>query len=98
MRERINSASLFFRQFLVVDDDGVKHCAPGMFQTATQFRFDEIVCVLLAPDNTLSFQVGDQVYSIATKPNDKKHQAAIAALIQSVEATVPSPVVSAVPP
>ncbi len=90
MKEKISYSTLFFRQSLVVDDGGVKFIGTEAFQTARRFTFDQILCVLMGPDNTLSFQVGDEVFAIPTNPGNRKHQAAIAALLQGLGAAAPA--------
>jgi hypothetical protein len=91
MKHKISVASLFTREYLVVHDKGVKYCGTSLFRSIRRFRFDEIHCLLMAPDSTLSFQAGEEVFSIKTKPGNAKHQAAIAALVAALQATCPSP-------
>lgn len=62
-----------------------------------RFRFDEVACVLLAPDHTLSFQVGQEVFSVKTNPHNAKHQATITALVQALEASRSAEAAAAVP-
>ena len=84
---KISASSLLKNHYLTLDSGGVKYYESAGIGGAKRFGFSDIACVLLALDNTLSFQVGDQVYSIATDPNNHKHQALIAALVQELEKT-----------
>jgi hypothetical protein len=98
MKHKISASSLFTREYLVVHDKGVKYCGTSLLRSVRRFRFDEICCVLMAPDYTLSFQVGEEVFSIRTYPASAKHRAAIAALLERVQASCPSPAVPAAQP
>ena len=85
MKLKISINSLLKKQFLVVESDGVKFYDGTGFSGAKRYRFRDILCVLLGPDHTLSFQVGQEVFSIPTKPDDKTHQEVIASLVQMVK-------------
>lgn len=87
MKHKITASSLFQRQYLIVHSKGVKFYENRLFGHTRRFGFDLILCVLQSPDNTLSIQVGREVFSIRTKPDNKKHQAAIAALLQELQRT-----------
>lgn len=90
MKHKIATSSLFTREYIVVHDKGVKYCGVALFRSVRRFRFDEICCVLMAPNHTLSFQVGEEVFSIPTRPTNAKHQATIAALVEGLQATCQS--------
>ena len=85
MALKINASSWFVSQYLVVESEGVKYRETAIAGGLRRFRFEEILCVLLAPDNRLSFQVGEEVFTIQTQPKNKKHQAVIAALVEGVQ-------------
>ena len=84
---KISASSLLKNHFLKLDSGGVKFYESAAIGGAKRFQFSEIACLLMAPDNTLSFQVGQQVFSIPTDPNNAKDQALIAALVQELERT-----------
>src|SRR5258707_1061367 len=98
MKHKIVASSLLARQYLVVHDEGVKFCGTSLFRSVRKFRFDELLCLLLGRDHTLSFQVGEEVFTIRTQPNNAKHQEAIGALVERLEATKPSPAPTAAQP
>jgi hypothetical protein len=82
---KIDASGLFSRNYLLLKRDGCKFYENGMLWGARRFRFREIGCVLMSEGHKLSFQVGNEVFSIQTKPDRAKHQAAIAALLAGVE-------------
>ena len=84
MSLKIAASSLITRHYLMVESEGVKFCEIAAFGGPKRFPFRLIECVLLSPDHKLSFQVGNEVFSIATKPGNPKHQAVIDALLEGV--------------
>ena len=88
MSLKISANSLFTKHFLIVDSGGVKFYDGTGFASAKRLQFGQIACVLMSPDHKLSFQVGNEVFSIPTKPGNPKHQATIDALLQEVRRTV----------
>ncbi len=86
MNLTISASSLFTRRFLKVRKNGVKYYGSS-FWGARRFDFDEIECLLMSVDNQLSFQVGGEVFTIATRPDKPRHQAVIAALMEGLEAS-----------
>jgi hypothetical protein len=87
MSLKITANSLLTKHFLMVDSGGVKFYDGTGFSGARRFRFGQIECVLMAPDHKLSFQVGQEVFSIPTKPGDPKHQNVIDFLLHEVRRT-----------
>ena len=85
MSLKISNNSLFTKHFLIVDSGGVKFYDGTGFTGAKRFQFKQIECVLMSPDNKLSFQVGNEVFSIQTKPDNAKHKAVVDALLQEVQ-------------
>ena len=90
MSLKISANSLFTKHFLMVDSNGVKFYDGTGFSGARRFAFSRIECVLMSPDNKLSFQVGNEVFSIPTKPGDAKHQAVVNALLEALQRTAAS--------
>jgi hypothetical protein len=88
MAPKISAGSLFKNHYLVVKADRVLFYESTVGFGARRFRFVLIDCVLMAPDHTLSFQVGKEVFSIPTRPDKPRHQAAIAALVAGVQQTI----------
>jgi hypothetical protein len=85
MTLQINASDLVTKRYLRIESDGVQFCETSIGGGARHFRFRDIVCILLSPENKLSFQVGKEVFTIATKPDDSKHQAVIATFVQEVQ-------------
>lgn len=85
MALKIVHRSLFRRDFLIVKRDCFKIYEYGMFFGARRFLFSDIRCVLMSPEHKLSVQVGNEVFSIRTRPDKKKHQDTIAALVAGAE-------------
>ena len=92
MALKINAGSLLENRYLVVESDGVKFCETAFTGGKRHFRFHEIGCILLSPEHKLSFQVGKEVFSIPTKPNDAKHQEVIAAFVRQVQQANGAPI------
>ena len=72
----------------MVDSDGVKFSDGTGFASAKRFQFSQIESVLMSSDNKLSFQVGKEVFTIPTKPDNAKHKEAINALLQELRRTM----------
>jgi hypothetical protein len=85
MALKINAGDLLQNRYLVVESDGVKFSETALTGGKRHFRFHEISCILLSPDHKLSFQVGKEVFSIPTKPDNAKHQEVVAAFVRLVE-------------
>ena len=92
MTFKIQASSLLRRHYLLVDDRGVKFFDGTQFMGAKRYAFNQIECVLMSPDHTLSFQSGTDVCAIATKPNNARHQAAIEMLIEQLQRTAAGPI------
>jgi len=84
MALKINASSLITSHYLTVNSDGVKYFEGAVGISARSFRFGQIECVLMSPDHKLSFQVGQEVFTIPTKAEDAKHQQVISTLVQEL--------------
>ncbi len=84
MTLKINAGDLLTNRYLVVDSEGVKFCETSLGGGTRRFRFSDIECILISPDHKLSFQVGNEVFSIPTKPANEKHQTVISSLVRAV--------------
>lgn len=87
MALKISSSNLMTNRYLIVESDGIRYRETSFMGGVRRFRFSDIDCILMAPDNTFSFQVGQEVFSIATKPANAKHQAVITAFVNEVRRT-----------
>ena len=85
MTLKISASSLFTKHYLKLDSKGVKYYESAAIGGGKRFRFNDILCILMAPDNTLSFQVGQEVFSIKTNPRNDKHQVVIETFVQEVQ-------------
>jgi hypothetical protein len=84
MALKIKASDLLTNRCLVVQSDGVKFIETKFIGGRRHFRFHEIHCILMSPENQLSFQVAEEVFTLPVKPDNKKHQAVIAALLDGV--------------
>ncbi len=87
MSLKITNNSLFEKHFLTVDSDGLRFYS-GALIGARRFRFNQIDTLLLSRTNVLSFQVGNEVFSIPTKPENRDHRNTIDFLVQEVQRTL----------
>lgn len=85
----INASSLVIKRYLTVKDWGVVFMETAALGGRKKFEWGRIDCVLMSPANVLSFQVGQEVFSIPTKPGKAKHQQVIQQLIESVTRSLP---------
>lgn len=84
----IRASTMFQKRYLKVDSAGVRFYEAALFGSERRFAFEQIVCVLMSEQNVLSFQVGNEVFSLQTKPHKRKHQDTIAALLGGVQRSV----------
>ena len=84
MAFKIKANTAFTVRFLQVTSKGVVFQETAALGGKRRFTFDQIDAILMNPGNVLSFQVGNEVFSIPTRPDKKAHQAAIDELLQQV--------------
>jgi hypothetical protein len=84
MALKINASSLFTQRILKMRKGGIAF-SNGSFGGSRKFRFEQIECVLLSPENVLSFQVGQEIFSIPVKPGKAKHEETLAAFLAALE-------------
>jgi hypothetical protein len=84
MRLKIKANTLATQRYMEIDSGGITFVETAFAGGKRRFGFHEVDLVLMAPDNYLSFQVGQEVFRLLVKPNNKKHQQVINALIQGV--------------
>lgn len=87
---RIKANTFFMQRYMDVDDFGVTFCETAITGGKRRFRFEEIECVCISPEDLLSFQVGTEVFSLPIKQNKRKHQEAVSALISGLTRTAPA--------
>ena len=85
MALKIKASSLIEQCYLEVSGSGVKYCKTAFAGGVKRFAFDQIDVILMAPDKMLSFQVGKEVFSLRTKPSNRKHRQVIDTLVQEVK-------------
>jgi hypothetical protein len=83
MEHNISSFSFMQSHILDIDSEGINFRDTDAIKSR-HFRFEEVFCVLMSANNTLSFQAGGEVFSIRTEPANPTHQAAIAALLEGL--------------
>ena len=84
----IRDRSFVDSRTLKIEADGLRYVQALVWTRRKRFSFSEINCILLSNTNLLSFQVGNEVFSIQTKPHKPRHQEAIEALVQGVRRSV----------
>jgi hypothetical protein len=89
MALKIKANSFFMTRWLEVRSDGVRFCETAALGGVRQFKFEQVECVLLSAEGLLSFQVGQEVFSLPVKPGQEKHQKVIDALLQEVRRANP---------
>ncbi len=87
MALKIKANSAFESRSLTVDSQGVRFTQTAFVGGRRRFRFDQIDWILMSPSNVLSFQVGNEMCSIPTKPDNRRHQETIQALLHHVQAS-----------
>ena len=85
MAYKIKANSAFVHRYLHVKSTGVVFRETAALGGTRRFRFDQIDAILMSPDHVLSFQVGNEVFSLPTRPGKKAHQAAIDELLRQVQ-------------
>jgi hypothetical protein len=80
----IRASTFATKRYLKVTDWGVDFLETALVGGRKKFSFGQIDYILISADNILSFQVGQQVFSIQTKPGKAAHQAAINHLVNAV--------------
>jgi hypothetical protein len=84
MSLKITARRFFVSHYLAVRRDGVKFYQSSIGLGGKTFTFPQIDCVLMSPDDVLSFQVGREVFTIPTNPLSPKHRQAVEILVERV--------------
>ena len=88
MTLKISADSPLTNHYLFVQSDGVKFCQESASVAPRHFRYADIECILISPEHKLSFQVGQEVFSIPTDPSSEEHDTVIATLVYEVQRAV----------
>jgi hypothetical protein len=81
---KITSRSVAEYHSLEVRAEGVRFIHAMGFTKKHSFRFSQIACVLMSGSHKLSFQVGNEVFSIQTKPRSSKHRMVVDELLRKL--------------
>ncbi len=76
---------LLTKRYLEVNSDGVIYYEGAVTGSKRSFRFGQIESILMSPENRLSFQVGEEVFSIPVQPGIQNHDLVVATLVQEVK-------------
>ena len=87
MSVTIRASSFFMKRYLTVKDQGVVFMETAALGGKRRFQFGQIDYVLMSPTNVLSFQVGQEIFSIPVKPWKPKHQLAMQKLKDGVSSS-----------
>ena len=89
MAVKISRSGFVEKSHLSIKKEGIVfHQAGPVSRSKKIFKFDEIDFVLMSKENDLSFQVGEEVFTIKTNPDNKKHQLVIEELLKAVRQTI----------
>jgi hypothetical protein len=87
MSHTIKANRFFVSHFLTVDDGGITFQNTSVAPAKRHFTFPQIACVLMSPENVLSFQVQDQVFTIPVSPDNSQHKETIDALVNGAKSS-----------
>ncbi|MFC1840331.1 hypothetical protein ACFL1N_12170 [Thermodesulfobacteriota bacterium] len=89
MGMKISRSGLVEKTNLTLKKDGIVFYQSGAISgSKKKFKFHEIDYILISKDNNLSFQVGNEVFTVKVNPDNKKHNLAIEHLIEATKQTV----------
>lgn len=77
MALKIGANTFFTQRYLKVYDWGVKYVESAVFGGGRKFFWGQIDYLLMSPTDDLSFQAGNEVFTIPIKPKKFKHQQAL---------------------
>jgi len=84
MLYRINANTLAQKRYLQIDDKGVVYADIVFLSGARRFRFDQVDCILLSANQELSFQVGNEVFTLPVNLFNTRHMETINAFVTRV--------------
>ena len=97
MSLKITSGDLLSRCSIEIHSNGITYFESAAFSTKRNFRFDQIETILLAADNTLSFQIGQELFSIRVRPDLPRQREIIDTFLRAVGGASPGCQVNAFP-
>lgn len=86
---KIKANDAFIQRYLEISPKGIAFRETALGGSAKKFGFHQVDSILLSPNDVLSFQVGQEVFSIPTKSADATHQALISRFLEEVSKTAP---------
>jgi len=89
-KKKISANSIFQYRYMIIDDRGITYAESVITTRKRRFSYLDIEYVFVSPTNEITFQVGEESFSLPYKPYDKKHQAFLEGLKQRVWATMPA--------
>jgi len=84
MALKIKANSLIEHCYLQIFGSGVEYRRTAFTGGARHFPFGQVDAILMDANNVLSFQVGEEVFSLQTKPSNAKHREVIGIFLQEV--------------
>jgi hypothetical protein len=87
MRHKIHANTLLETRCLIIEDASMRFRQSVGLGGERRFSYGEIDCVLMSPESVLSFQVGQEVFSLPLRLEKPKHQAALAAFLGQLRQT-----------
>ncbi len=97
-RMRITASDLATKRWLEVDQQGITFYEGSVFGNKRTFSFEQIRCILVSPAGVLSFQVGEEVFSLAVKALGEEHRRVIEAFVQGAQRAAGMQETSPLPP
>ena len=73
------------KRYLEVHSGGVIFCETSVMGGRRTFTYQQIDCVLLSPASVLSFQVGNEVFSLPINQGKQEHRMAVEALLEGLQ-------------
>jgi hypothetical protein len=80
----IKASTLIERRYLELEEAGVRFCSSAISSAGRRFRFDDVRGIVVSMDDVLSFQVGEEVFSVPTKPGDAAHAEVVDLFVRAV--------------
>jgi hypothetical protein len=73
------------KRYLEVHSGGVVYCETSALGGRRTFTYQQIDCVLLSPASVLSFQVGNEVFSLPINQGKPVHRQAVEAMLEGLQ-------------
>jgi hypothetical protein len=89
MPHTIKANRFFVSHFLTVESEGITFQNTSVAPAKRHFAFPQIACVLMSPENVLSFQVQEEVFTIPVSPDNPHHKETIDAMVAGLTSVPP---------